>query len=76
MDVINKYTMNDRVLDALRSIVEEEDMHVLIEEGGTEVDYNGDRQIDVWLSYAPEDADTVSDAVVRAINSDIGILLD
>lgn len=35
--------MNDRVLDVLRSIVEEEDIPVQIEEGEAYVDCHGDR---------------------------------
>ena len=74
--MINKYTMNDRVLDALRSIAEEEDIPVQIEEGGAYVDCHGDRLIDICLSYAPENEEVVSEAMVRAINSVIGILID
>lgn len=68
--------MNDRVLDALRSIVEEEGIPVLIEEGGVYIDCHGDSLIDVCLSYAPENEEVVSEAMVRAINSVVGILID
>ncbi len=72
--MINKYTMNDRVLDVLRSIVEEEDIPVQIEEGEAYVDCHGDRLIDICLSYSPGAADTASDAMVRAVNIVVGIL--
>lgn len=61
-----KYQMIKELADALQNRIQEENLPIKIEFGEEEVDYNGDKQVDVLLEY--DDPDLVNDVLTDTIN--------
>lgn len=66
--------MHGKLLSALIEKVHEENIPVNITTGKSFIDYNGDKQVDVFMEYDDKNATLINEVICNSINSTFGLI--
>lgn len=68
------FVMHGKLLSALIEKVHEENIPVNITTGKSFIDYNGDKQVDVFMEYDDKNATLINEVICNSINSTFGLI--
>lgn len=68
------FVMHEKLLSALIEKVHEENIPVNITTGKSFIDYNGDKQIDVFMEYDDKNATLIDEVICNSINTTFGLI--